>query len=825
MSDPGVRAKLAAVGARCRHDPLLFAEVAWRWGEGGLAGQDIRRWQADVLGAISDHLQDPERRFQPLRIAVASGHGVGKGNPVKSRIYTPAGERRWGDLRVGDYLFGADGRPTRITGIPFEGVCPFYRVTFDDGTVIECTEGHLWNVRGRQERRNGLDTWRTLETREIVALGVKRANGAARARQWEIPRQGPARFPSRPVPHDPYTLGVWLGDGCCSSAQISKPDDDVRRACGGRPFCADGAQFSVPGLSKALRMLDMYRDSGDRKRVPGLLMHNDIETRKAVLAGLLDTDADCCAGYSIEFANTSHGLCEDVLWLARSLGYKARISGEKPSSYRDADGDKVECRPHWRVRITADENPFRHCHHKRDAWAGPTQERYLTRWIESIEPIGEIDGMCVSVAAPDGLYLADEFTVTHNSALHGMLTTWALACYSDPRIVLTANTEGQLRTKTSPEVGSWVRSSAFGELFDVDTLSVKLAERPEQHRADFIAWSEHRPEAFAGLHARGRLVMVQVDEGSAVADTIFETIDGALTDAETVLLLLVTGNPTRNRGTFREAFRRQRDRWKTWQIDSRDVEGVNREALNDLIATHGIDSDVAKVRVLGRFPSASAYQFIPTDLVDAAYGRHLRKDQYEFAPVILACDPAWTGDDELVIVKRQGLYSEVLKVMERNDNDGHVATLLAHLEHQHNASAVFIDMGFGTGIYSAGRNMGRDWQLVNFGAKAVDSGCKNKRVEMWRDMREWLREGGALPPDQKLYEDLIAVDMKPMTNGVLELASKNDLRRDGFPSPDRADALALTFASPVVHKYGGPARTGPQDMVDKDDAVFVPFQT
>lgn len=386
------------------------------------------------------------------------------------------------------------------------------------------------------------------------------------------------------------------------------------------------------------------------------------------------------------------------------------------------------------------------------------------------------------------------------SACMGIVSTWALSCFMDPRIVVTANTEGQLRTKTSPEIGQWVRSSAYGHLFDIDTMKISLRESPEQHRLDFTPWSETNPEAFQGLHAHGRIVLVMMDEGSAIPQVIWDTVIGAMTDEDTVLIWLVFGNPTQAAGPFRDCFRKHRRLWKTRNIDSRTVEGTNKKYLDDLVATYGEDSDIVKVRVRGLFPSTSNRQFIGENLIDEAMSRQLRKGQYEWAPTILTVDPAWTGEDELVIGMRQGLYFEILETLPYNNNDIEVGRLVANLEVKHRADAVFIDMGYGTGIASYGRDIGRNWRLINFGGKPTREGFLNKRAEMYDDTRTWLMEGGTLPADDKLREDLMGVQTKPHPAGMIQLISKEDVRRQGIPSPDRADALALSFAEPVAKR-------------------------
>jgi hypothetical protein len=389
------------------------------------------------------------------------------------------------------------------------------------------------------------------------------------------------------------------------------------------------------------------------------------------------------------------------------------------------------------------------------------------------------------------------------SASMGMVSNWAMSCWPDAKVLTTANTEGQLRTKTAPEIGKWFRMAITSHWFDVQTTSIKSKDptRGESWRMDFSPWSEHNTEAFAGLHNKGRIILLLFDEASKIADKVWEVAEGALTDENTVIIWIAYGNPTRNTGRFRECFRKFRHRWINRQIDSRTVDGTNKAFLQQLVDDNGEDSDIVKVRVRGQFPSQSAMQFISETDVDNARKIHLRPQQYKFAPVILGVDPAWTGDDSLVIMLRQGLYSKCLAEIPRNDNDIEVANLIARLEVEHQADAVFIDAGYGTGIFSAGQVMGRAWRLIWFSGKAINPGYFNKRAEMWGTMKQWLKAGGAIDPnDQQLYDDLTAPETVPKLDGKIQLESKEDMKKRGVPSPNKADALGLTFAEPVAKR-------------------------
>jgi Helicase len=388
------------------------------------------------------------------------------------------------------------------------------------------------------------------------------------------------------------------------------------------------------------------------------------------------------------------------------------------------------------------------------------------------------------------------------SAFIGMAISWAMSTCDDCRVVVTANTENQLRTKTWPEIAKWTRLSLTREWWNVPAMSIYSTEagRDKSWRADAIAWSENNTEAFAGLHNKGKRIVLVMDEAAAIADKVWEVSEGALTDEDTEIIWLAFGNPTRNTGRFRECFRRYRHLWQTIQIDSRTVEGTNKEYLDELVATHGEDSDIVKIRVRGQFPAQSVKQFISGADVDAAYDRHLDLRAYGFAPKILTLDNAWEGDDEGVIGLRQGLHFRIMATFAKNDNDIDIAQKLANLEDEHQADAVFVDAGYGTGVVSAGKTMKRSWRLVWFAGESADPGCLNKRAEMWKLTRDWLKDGGALPPDQRLADELIGPETVSRLDGKIQIESKKDMKARGLPSPNRADALVLSFAFPVRAK-------------------------
>jgi len=392
------------------------------------------------------------------------------------------------------------------------------------------------------------------------------------------------------------------------------------------------------------------------------------------------------------------------------------------------------------------------------------------------------------------------------SALVAWIILWAMSTHEDTKGIVTANTDTQLRTKTWAELAKWHRLCICKHWFAFTATAIYSADPSHEKtwRVDAIPWSVTNSEAFAGLHNQGKRLLLIFDEASAIDDKIWEVAQGALTDKDTEIVWCAFGNPTRNVGSFYNCFHKLRHRWRTKQVDSRTVRISNKDQIQKWVDDYGEDSDFVKVRVKGEFPATSDRQFIGSGLVTAARGKHIPKSQYNFAAKIITCDPAWTGGDEVVIWLRQGLASQKLGIYPKNDDDGVIAGYLMGFEDEHQADAVFIDIGYGTGIYSFGKQLGRRWTLVEFGAASSDPAFLNKRAEMWGLMKKWLKEGGAIPDDPQLAEELTSVEYFVVPSGhnagKIQLESKKDMKARGLPSPNRADALALSFAYPVQPK-------------------------
>ena len=395
------------------------------------------------------------------------------------------------------------------------------------------------------------------------------------------------------------------------------------------------------------------------------------------------------------------------------------------------------------------------------------------------------------------------------SALISMISKWGLDTCDDCKIVITANTEPQLRTKTMPEITKWALMAITSAWFKItaSALTSTVPGHEKSWRLDAVTWSKDNTEAFAGLHNQGKRIIVIYDEASGIDDAVWDVTLGALTDEDTEIIWIAFGNPTKNTGRFRECFSKLRAIWKTRQIDSRNVEGTNKAYLDELVATYGAESDIVKVRVRGMFPSASSMQFIGSDLVQAA---RIRQPAVLITdPLIYGVDVARFGDDRSVLAKRRGRDARSLPWRRWQGVDTMtLAGDIALEAMQDHPDAIMVDVGnMGAGVVDRLRVLLPDIPIieVSFGAAGRDTewaaGVRirtaNKRSEIWCSMRGWLVHG-AIPDEQVIEDDLVGPEYGYDEDSRILLEKKKHMKSRGLASPDDGDALACTFAEPVA---------------------------
>lgn len=387
------------------------------------------------------------------------------------------------------------------------------------------------------------------------------------------------------------------------------------------------------------------------------------------------------------------------------------------------------------------------------------------------------------------------------SCLVSWLILWSICTCVDTKGVVTANTENQLKTKTWAEVAKWYGIWRYKHWFKLTATALFSVDESHEKtwRVDMIPWSERNTEAFAGMHNAGKRVLLIFDEASAIPDQIWEVSEGALTDADTEILWIAFGNPTRNTGRFRECFGRFKHRWSNRQIDSRTVPGTNKKQIQEWVDDYGEDSDFVRVRVRGVFPQQGSNQFISAASVEQC--RYYKAEGYEGLPKILACDVARFGDDQSVVGIRQGR-----KVWQPKKYRGldtmQLADKIVEMIEEHSPDAVVVDgVGIGAGVIDRLRQLRYNPIEFNGGARADDPvKYRNKRCEVWGLMRDAINESLELPDDRELTEELTSVEYGFTPTQQIYLEKKEDMKKRGLSSPDVADWLSMTFGITINAK-------------------------
>ena len=428
-------------------------------------------------------------------------------------------------------------------------------------------------------------------------------------------------------------------------------------------------------------------------------------------------------------------------------------------------------------------------------WEGPDEWQ-----TEVLQYIGEAmksatTAVKVGIAAGHGV---------GKSALMSWLTQWWMDTRTEPKAICTAGTKTQLQTKLWPELSLWHKRSLTRDWTDWYATSLRHKISPDEHRADAIPWSAENPDAFQGAHSTHMMgdfnlggVLLEFDEASTIHEKIWEAVEGALTDLGA--LWVAFGNPVRSSGMFYNIFNHPTisRNWKTFAVDARRCRMPNKEQHREWEETYGEDSDFFRVRVRGQFPRVSSMQLIPTDDWNRATNNmHAQSD--ESSARVLGVDVARFGDDSSIICKRQGNIIWPLLEYRKLDTMALAQNVAREID-DWNPDTTFVDgVGIGAGVVDRLRQLGYDVVDVQAGASAEeDQVYSNKRTEMAVRVRDWLKGDVRVPSDDPLKEEAIGVEYGFVNEKRMALERKKDFKDRLGRSPDRFDAVALTFAEPV----------------------------
>jgi len=389
------------------------------------------------------------------------------------------------------------------------------------------------------------------------------------------------------------------------------------------------------------------------------------------------------------------------------------------------------------------------------------------------------------------------------------------------RARITANTDPQLKQIVWPEMDVWFRYARYNEFF-FEKLGTSIKARnpqlSETWRIDTLTWSEETPAAISGLHNKGKAVAYLFEEAPGIPSVIWQYASGAFTETETIKLWLAMGNSDDPESKFEQNM--ISPEWHALRIDTRTLKHIDPNQIASWLRECGgnEDHDDFRVRVRGLPRKVSKDSIISLEAVQAAIARakDFDKAQVAFLPVILTCDPAWTGGDETTIAYHQGQYSCLLDrfKLDKSQGQDHTYTYIrmCKWERELNADAVFIDQAEGTALYTLANNDGKNWELISFASSPTDapdfasSEYANIRAQMYFEYQKHLMKGAVLDsvnPDwlEDIQKQLCWTKGSRHKINLKKLAEpKVEIKARVGQSPDIADVFVLRGARPVLER-------------------------
>lgn len=386
------------------------------------------------------------------------------------------------------------------------------------------------------------------------------------------------------------------------------------------------------------------------------------------------------------------------------------------------------------------------------------------------------------------------------------LAIWHMVTRFPQKTVLTAPTEKQLFDALFSEMKAWINKlpGPIKALFEMTTERIVLKAAPEASFVSARTSSAERPEALAGVHSD--YVLLVVDEASAVPEPIFESAAGSMSGENACTILI--GNPTKNTGLFFKTHHALKGSWHTMHVSCVGSPRVTPQFIEEIKETYGEASNAYRVRVLGEFALRDDDTLIPAELIDSAMSRDIQPDPQ--APLVFGLDVARFGDDRSVLCKRRGNVVTEFKTWQGLDLMQLTGAVVNEIRKDSPAEICIDAIGLGSGVADRLREVAPVEKLkiavrdVNVSeASAMNDQAAKLRDELWLSAKDWLdKRACKLPKDDDLRAELAAPTYTFTSNGKVKVEGKAEMKRRGMRSPDKADALCLTFAS-IASRIGG----------------------
>ena len=392
------------------------------------------------------------------------------------------------------------------------------------------------------------------------------------------------------------------------------------------------------------------------------------------------------------------------------------------------------------------------------------------------------------------------------TALLAWLSWNFLATRPYPKMAATSITKDNLADNLWAEMAKWQQNSPMlKELFTWTKTRIFCNEAPETWFMSARTWSQgadssQQANTLAGLHAD--YIMFLCDESGGYPDAVMAAAEAALSSCVEGHIVQA-GNPTHLTGPLYRACTTEASLWWTVSIssapdDPKRTPRVKKEWALQQIQKYGRDNPWVLINVFGQFPPSSINGIIGPEEVDAAMQRSYREHENVMPTVTIGVDVAGDGADSSVIAIKKGLIMLPYKQF-RNIDPAQGAGHTARAINEHNPAATFVDNtgGFGSGWVSHLRQLQYNPIPIHFSASADDAQYYNKRTEMIMNFANWIKQGGQLPNDPELKEELTAITYSFKGDKMI-LCPKDDIKELLQRSCDKVDASALCFAQPVA---------------------------
>lgn len=394
---------------------------------------------------------------------------------------------------------------------------------------------------------------------------------------------------------------------------------------------------------------------------------------------------------------------------------------------------------------------------------------------------------------------------TGKSTVASWTIVWYFLTKHPCKIVLTAPTSSQLFDALFSEVKSWIKKlpQALQSLLEVTSDRVVLLAAPQDAFISCRTARAETPEAMAGVHSDN--VLLVIDEASGIPEKVFEAAAGSMSSDSACTLLL--GNPVRTSGTFYESHHRLKSEWYTMHVSCVDSPRVSKEFIKEMAIRYGEESSAFYVRVLGKFPKTDDETIISLALVEDAQNRDVQMS--ETTPKVWGVDVARFGTDASVLAERQGTiinWIESWKGKDLMQLTGLIHAKYEELPPSQQPVEITVDsIGLGSGVVDRLKELDLPVRGINVAeSPSMRNQYVNLRAELWFRMKEWLEARDCkLPKDEQLFSELVSPRYDFSSTGKLKVESKQEMKKRGLPSPDKADAVILTLASqPTIAMFG-----------------------